>query len=349
MHAFTIGRMKTLITAFVAASLALSVMAASNAGHYERISVHGPSLAGNLAGDPADRQVSVYLPASYAKQPKRRYPVVYLLHGFTDNDAQWFGQAGKHFVHVPNAVDATAVNAREMIVVMPNAFTKFAGSMYSNSVVVGDWETFVARDLVAYVDSHYRTLAKPASRGLAGHSMGGYGTLRVAMKAPGVFSAFYAMSPCCLAASPQPDTRMFVRAAEVRTHEEIAAVDFLSKAMLASAAAWSPNPTKPPLYIDLPVVDGKPVPEVAAAWAANAPVTMLHQYIPALKTYRAIAIDSGDKDAMIAPASRQLHELLDRYSIAHDFEIYDGDHLNRIERRLTDKVLPFFATHLEMK
>jgi S-formylglutathione hydrolase len=337
------------VALLLAGACAAGVAVAANAGHYERITVNGPSLAGNLAGDAPARQVSVYLPADYAKQPRRRYPVLYLLHGFTDNDAQWFGQAGKHFVHVPNAVDAAPADARQLIVVMPDAFTKFAGSMYSNSVVVGDWETFVSRDLVAHIDAHYRTLAKPASRGLAGHSMGGYGTLRLGMKRPGVFAALYALSPCCLAASPAPDARMFARAAEVGSLDSIPALDFFSKAMLASAAAWSPNPSKPPLFIDLPVADGQPVPEVAAAWAANAPITMLHQHIPALKSYRAIAIDSGDKDGMIAPTTRRLHELLDGYSIRHDFEIYDGDHLNRIEERLTRKVLPFFAGHLESK
>ncbi len=145
-----------------------------------------------------------------------------------------------------------------MIIVMPNAFTKYQGSMYSNSAAIGDWETFVARDLVAWVDAHYRTIAKPASRGLAGHSMGGYGTLRIAMKQPGVFSAIYAMSSCCLAPNPNPDPKMFERAAQVRTDQDIAAADFFTKAMLASAAAWSPNPHNPPLYIDLPLVDGKP-------------------------------------------------------------------------------------------
>jgi S-formylglutathione hydrolase len=330
-------------------ALALTALSAHGAGVYERVTVHGASLEGNLGGDPADRQVSIYLPASYATQPKRRYPVLYLLHGFTDNDAQWFGQAGKHFVHVPNAVEAAAAPAREVIVVMPNGFTRFAGSMYSSSAVVGDWETFVSRDLVAHVDKNYRTLAKASSRGLAGHSMGGYGALRIAMKRPGVFGAVYGMSPCCLAPNSQPDPAMFERAAKVRTAEEIAAADFMTKAMLASAAAWSPNPRKPPLYIDLPVADGKLIPEVQAAWIANAPLAMIHQYVPALKSYRAIAIDAGDKDGWISTTSRQMHESLDQYALAHEFEIYDGDHLNRIEQRLTGKVLPFFAAHLDAK
>ena len=115
----------------------------------QRIVVHGESLVGNLAGDSPDRQVSVYLPPSYAGQAHRRYPVLYLLHDFTDSDAKWFGLEGKHFVNVPTAVDAAfAHGVAEMIVVMPNAFTRYQGSMYSNSAVTGDWETFVTRDLV---------------------------------------------------------------------------------------------------------------------------------------------------------------------------------------------------------
>ena len=182
----------------------------------------------------------------------------------------------------------------EFILVMPNAFTKYQGSMYSNSAAIGDWETFVARELVAWVDAHYRTLANPASRGLAGHSMGGYGTLRIAMKQPGVFSAIYAMSSCCLAPNPNPDPKMFERAAQVRTDQDIAAADFFTKALLASAAAWSPDPRKPPLYINLPVADGKLLPDIVSLWNANLPNLMVHQYLPALRTCKAIGIEAGE-------------------------------------------------------
>ena len=323
---------------------------AADAGRYQRVTVHGPSLVGNLEGDSPDRPVSIYLPPGYTAHPQRRYPVVYLLHGFTDSDTRWFGREGQHFVNVPTAVDAAYKNGvGEMIIVMPNAFTKYQGSMYGNSVATGDWETFVARELVAYVDSHYRTLATPASRGLAGHSMGGYGTLRIAMKQPGVFSAIYAMSSCCLAPNPNPDPKSFERAAQVHTDQEIATADFFTKAMLASAATWSPNPKKPPLYIDLPLVDGKLDPDVLARWSANAPSVMLHQYIPALRSCRAIGIESGDKDPVAFDASKQLHALLESYSIAHEFEIYDGDHVNRIGDRLTTKLMPFFSAHLEFR
>ena len=274
--------------------------------------------------------------------------MLYLLHGFTDSDAKWFGLAGPHFVNVPKAVDAAgARGAKPMIVVMPNAFTRFQGSFYGNSVVTGDWERFVTRELVDYIDTHYRTLARAQSRGLAGHSMGGFGTLRLALKAPEIFSSLYAMSPCCLDSNPKPPLDWLEKAAQVRTVAAIDTADFLTKAMLAGAAAWSPDPRDPPLYITLPVDKGQWKPEILVRWAANSPLVMVHQGIPALKSYRGVFIDAGDKDAGIAANVRELHSVLDTYGIAHGYEIYDGDHLNRIEQRLTEKVLPFFSERLD--
>ena len=118
-------------------------------GTLERVTVHGTSLECNLVGDDPNRPVSVYLPPSYDASPERRYPVVYVLHGFTDSDLGWFGWR-EHFVNVPAAMEAGT--AREMILVMPNAFTAYEGSMYSSSAATGDWETFVAEGLTDYVD-----------------------------------------------------------------------------------------------------------------------------------------------------------------------------------------------------
>jgi len=319
------------------------------AGTYERITVHGASLVGNLEGDTPDRMVSVYLPPGYAKHPQARYPVLYLLHGFTDSDSRWFGLRGPHFVIVPRAADrAFAAGAMEMIIVMPDAFTKYQGSMYSSSATIGNWEAFITEDLVTYIDQHYRTLGQRASRGLAGHSMGGYGTLRLGMKYPQVFSSLYAMNPCCLGAVLEPNPEAVALATKVNTDGEIAAADFFTKAVLASGAAWSPNPRNPPHYFDLPIVDGKPVPETIAKWAANAPLTMVYQYIPSLKQFDAIAIDAGDKDLPPIPDTvRALDGVLSDYGVAHVAEIYEGDHVNRVEERLEKKVLPFFGEHLK--
>jgi S-formylglutathione hydrolase FrmB len=215
-------------------------------------------------------------------------------------------------------------------------------------VTTGDWESYIAGELVAYIDSHYRTIPRSASRGLAGHSMGGYGTLRIGMKFPDVFSSLYALSPCCLTpnmnAQPQP-TNM-TRALAVKTFEEVGKADFGTKASLASAAAWSPNPQNPPLYIDLPWKGGQVQPLVAARWVANSPLAMLDQYVPNLKRLRAIAFDAGDKDAGIAASIRVLDQILNAHGMAHTFEIYPGTHTSNIADRIEAKTVPFFSKNL---
>ncbi|MCC6364254.1 MAG: alpha/beta fold hydrolase [Bryobacterales bacterium] len=310
----------------------------------ERIKVHGQSLEGNLEGDSPDRDVSIYLPAAYQSDPARRFPVLYMLHGFTDDDARWFGFR-KNWINLHAVLDqALAAGSREMIVVMPNAFTVYQGSMYSRSITTGDWETFVSRELVAFLDSHYRTLPSRASRGLAGHSMGGYGALRLAMKHPEVFSAVYLISPCCLA--PPSGGKPMPAAEAIKTPAEVVSADFLTKAMIASAAAWSPNPKNPPLFLDLPYKGGEVRPEIFAKWAANAPLSMIDQYIPNLKQLTAIAFDAGRDDSGIAATIRTLDSILSDYAINHVYEAYDGNHVNRVAERIVSKVMPFFSHHL---
>src|SRR5277367_4286287 len=163
-------------------------------GRLDRITVHGKSLEGNLEGDSADRDVFVYLPPSYDRETARRYPVVYTLHGYGLHARQWVGFANVAGLEKGLAAGAT----KEMILVSPDAFSLHNGSFYSNSKTTGDWETYVAVELVNYIDAHYRTILNRMSRGLTGHSMGGYGTFRIGMKHPEVFSSLYAMSACCM-------------------------------------------------------------------------------------------------------------------------------------------------------
>ena len=316
-------------------------------GTIERITVHGRSLEGNLEGDSPDRPVIVYLPPSYAKETSRRYPVLYYLHGYTAT-----AEAYAKVLALPTSVDrAVAAGVREMIVVLPDAFTKYSGSMYSNSPTIGDWETFIAQDLPVFIDKQYRTMASRDSRGLAGHSMGGYGTMRVGMKQPASFAALYAMSSCCLMNDPAAGRAAGARgdAAPGRGDGAGRGVggrgNGFANALAAQAAAWAPNPNNPPQYFDLPTKDGEILPLIAAKWPANSPLIMVDQYVPALKTMRAIALDVGDKDPFVT-TNRQLNEALTRLNIANSIEVYDGDHGNRVGERFASKVLPFFSQHL---
>ena len=309
----------------------------------EHLKVHGASLEGNLEGEAADRDVLVVLPPSYSANPKRRYPVVYALHGYSIGAEQW-----THEIHVPQTVEgAFAKGAREMIIVLPDSKTAYNGSMYSSSATVGDFEDFIADDLVAFIDAHYRTIPNRASRGLAGHSMGGYGVARIGMKHPGVFGALYLMSPGLDIRPAGPaDPAAQAQLEAVRTPADSGSLPFGLRAQLAVAAAWSPNPANPPLYLDLPNKDGMSRPEILAKWDANAPLAMVDQYIGALRRYRAIAMDVGDQDSLKG-ATGKFHDVLDSYHIANTFEVYPGTHTSNVAFRFQDSVIPFFSKALE--
>lgn len=305
-------------------------------GKLERIQVHGKSLEGNLSGDSPDREVFVYLPPSYAREPNRRYPVVYMLHGYGLRAEQWVG-----FLNVA----AAEKQSKEMIVVMPDAFTLFNGSFYANSRATGNWEQFIAVELVSYIDSHYRTKANRLSRGLGGHSMGGYGTFRIGMLYPDVFSSLYAMSACCAfesgVASPE-----LAQAETIRTREDAAKLPFNQKTPFARAAAWSANPNNPPFYIDLVTKDGKIQPRVAAKWMANSTLVMVQQHAAALQSMKAIQMDVGLQDNLVT-TNRELDDLLTELGVRHGFETYEGDHNGKVPERFDTKVVPFFAGQLE--
>jgi S-formylglutathione hydrolase FrmB len=311
----------------------------------EHIKIHGAALEGNLEKDAVDRDVLVFLPPSYAKESSRRYPVLYALHGYSIGAEQWSKE-----IHVPQTIEgAFAQGAQEMIVVLPDSKTLHNGSMYSSSVTTGDFEKYIAHDVVAYIDAHYRTIPNRMSRGLVGHSMGGYGATRIGMKHSDVFSSLYIMSPCCLSArtgAPSPDLERAVEAA--RTPEDFAKLPFGLRAQLASAAAWSPDPKNPPLYLDLPTKDGVAQPGVLAKWAANAPLAFIDQYIDNLREYRAISIDVGDQDGLRTDTAK-LHDVLDLYGIVNGFEIYKGTHTSAVADRFQNHVMPFFSKNLCFK
>jgi enterochelin esterase-like enzyme len=311
----------------------------------ERVVVHGKALEGNLEGDSPDRNVTVYLPPSYRTDANRRYPVVYLLHGYGAHD-DMFTRLG----NLAESADrlAGAAGYSSPIIVMPDAFTLHRGSMYTNSATTGDWEAFIAQDLVAYVDSHYRTITARISRGLAGHGMGGYGALRIGMKRPDVFSSLYVMSAAFLEATDdaRPESAAPAEAIKTRAQaEEAARAESGPSLALALAAAWSPNPSSAPLFLDLPVKDGKVRADIAAKWNANAALSMVESQASNLNKLYAVVMDIGAKDRSL-PSNRRLHEAMMRLKIAHHYEEYDGDATSRLGDRIERNLLPFFSKSL---
>ncbi len=349
------------VVALFSAPLFGQAPAVAGKGSVEHIKVHGKSLEGNLEGDTPDRDVFIYLPPSYTAKKNQRYPVVYLLHGYGLTAERWmtFAKLAEN-----SDKDIAAGMMKEMILVNPDAFTLYSGSMYSTSPTTGDWETFIAEDLVSYVDTHYRTIPNRMSRGLGGHSMGGYGTIRIGMKRPDVFSSLYIMSACCLMNNPgTPPANRGAAAAPADGARGDAPRGqggqggqagrggqgnrggARGNTQSALAAAWSSNPKNPPQYFDMPTKDGQVQPAIAAKWVANSPLVMIEQYLTNLKKYHAIMGDVGTQDNL-AGSNRQMEQIFTDYGVAHTFETYEGNHTNRVPERFELKVLPFFSNNL---
>jgi len=153
---------------------------------YEHMYFHSEILG-------CDKNFSVLLPKSYTKEPDRKYPVVYMLHGGGENDWEW--------ANIPCQMINEAVtkvtndgSACEVILVFPNA-TEVKGG-YNNR---DDWkyEDYFFQELMPYVESHYRVIADKGHRAVGGLSMGAGGTFTFAVKYPEYFSSAYAISGHC--------------------------------------------------------------------------------------------------------------------------------------------------------
>ena len=317
--------------------------------------VPAPSLRANLVGDPDRRAMTVYLPPSYRTRPLRRYPVIYLLHGFAADHRAFIRGAYQNLnirLSMDSLIRAGAV--REMIVVTPNAQNAYDGSFYANSPVTGNWEDFIVRDLVSFVDRKYRTVRSANGRGIAGHSMGGHGALRIGMRNPEIFSAMYGMSACCLSLAAGPlnagDSANWRRVIAVDDRQKFDKAGFLTHVFIAFAAVNSPNPQRPPLYVDLPyrlagselVVDSA----VVARWR-NGPIATAATYASNLLRLN-IGFDAGTADGFrdIPVNAARFDSVLTQLGIPHMFELYEGTHGSRIRSRLETKVLPFFSARL---
>jgi len=327
------------------------------AGSLVESKVAASALKANLLGDPAESRVAVYLPPSYQTSPQRRYPTLYLLHGFlSDIEAYTRGYQGMQLARVLDDAIARG-GAREMIVVVPSGRNAYFGSFYANSPVTGGWEDFMAQELVTWVDTTYRTIPSPESRGIAGHSMGGYGAIMLAMKHADVFGALYALSPCCVGLDGDLgyDNPAWLKAMQVQSKDQLqpkprSADDFYITAFIALAAALSPNPAKAPLYVDFPFQQQQrllvPNDDAYTKWRSRMPLYLVEQYRDNLKRLRGIFLDYGalEEFSHIRMTTRAFSEELASRGIAHTFEVYaGGTHENRIRQRIETRVLRFFS------
>jgi S-formylglutathione hydrolase FrmB len=301
------------------------------------IKVHSPGLEHNLLGDSADQEVAVYLPSPCSTHSVTRFPTIYFLHGFDDTPALGVAQLLQKLMDKLIAEHTI----QPMIVVAPNGLNRYLGSFYTNSAVTGDWEDYIVRDVVHYIDTHFCTIPNVESRGISGHSMGGYGALMLAFRHPDVFSNVYAMSPCCEALDNDlgPSNQLWTRVATAKPEDLPRTVDhdFLLAVFIAMDAAFAPDTTNAPLFGGPPFRwDGKqlvPDPTTLSKFEPNLVSSAIPRLVPSIAKLRGIYIDYGEEDEFshIGPGVRAISAQLAISGIPHTVEAYEGNHGDRAE------------------
>jgi enterochelin esterase-like enzyme len=328
------------------------------------IDIAAPSLAENLVGEPAEQSIYVYLPPSYATSEKH-YPVIYYLPGYGDTTVIGF--------RLPSGMDTLIEEGqvKEMIIVVPSGASEMGGSFYVNSPVTGNWENYIVSDVVGYVDSHFRTLPQAESRGITGHSMGGFGALNIAMHHPDVFSAVYSMSPGLFDESGLAESFMFADEEAIRSfvdfEERLASMSFedAQKNMflspeeftLAYGYAFAPNADRHPPYFDYPyrIFNGQLIrdDDIWAKWESGfgGIAEEAVQYRANLMKLKGIVVDYGihDENPWIPKGSEYYGEQLTAAGIPVKVESYNGNHSSQLAVRIREHMLPFFSEILEFE
>lgn len=319
--------------------------------------INSPSLQ-NTGGEDPIRSVTVYLPPGY-DHTTNRYPVIYYLPGFSLSDTF-------EIDHLDPLIDRAISTGkiRPAIVVIPNERTLYRGSIYTNSSLTGNWADFTAKDLVEFIDQHYRTIRNKDGRGLTGYSMGGSGAIKLGMLFPDIFSVVYGISPAPLAFVGEYGANFegWRRVQEIKTREELidtkSVTDFLVNVLVANGRAFSPNPSKPPFYCDLPFTyQGDSLVtnyKVLALWNKNMPFVMVENYGDNLKKLRALKLDWGRNDefALVRLGCEMFSQKLEALGINHYAEEYIGTHGSKIyteDGRVPNDMLPFFNTYLKFE
>ncbi|WP_053991569.1 esterase family protein [Mangrovimonas sp. TPBH4] len=317
------------------------------------------ALYGNFIGNSYVRKLQIYTPPGYKKNGTKEYPVVYLLHGFPFSEKSFIDESvwdewinnpylfSNEYPDFPEEgfrlwIDSLISNGliEPMIIVMPNAATEPYGfSFYTNSILNGNFEDFIVDDLVSYMDKNYSTIANPTGRAVVGHSQGGYAAFKFGMLHPDIFGVVGSHSGLLLV-----DALLeFAAVIEQENPNGFTGPDsskFLTSAMYAMSAAWSPNLNNPPYYVDLPFEFDEygsvhPVMEVMDRWHQQDVFSMLDIYYDNFNSLNGIYFDVGIYDELGTNLTHPyIVEKLNFYNIDYTFETYEGGHHTNMFERL---------------
>ena len=353
-------------------------------GRMIRIEYASRVLRDNPLKDPSDREVWVYLPPQYdsPRYRNKRFPVLFDLVGYTGSGLSHI--AWRNFDEsVPEQIDRLIQTGRmaPAIVVFPDCFTALGGNQYINSSAIGDYATYLTRELIPFIDRSFRTKAAREHRGCFGKSSGGYGAMVHGLRYAKYWGAianhsgdayfdfvYKAEWPAALtelqrdkAPKPTAGRRNTVRGQNKPGQDDGRIERFLQRMwqtthpsgkeitalmMVCMAATYDPDP-KAPLGFRVPydLETGVLLPARWRRWLRHDPIHMVGQYKANLQTLRGIYIDCGWRDQYhIHFGTRQLSQVLHKHRIKHRYEEFDGSH-SGIDHRM-DVSLPFLTRAL---
>lgn len=315
--------------------------------------IRSTNFADNTLGISPMRGVSVYVPADY-DTPGKRFPVIYFLNNVNETETEPFATHGAKAL-LDAAIATGTIGS--VIVVTADFSTPMGSSWYVNSPVTGNWQDFMIKELVPYIDGHYRTLATAASRGMAGDRMGGYGAIRFGMTNPDVFGSVYALHPVGTGTGVQtmhsrPNWEKLQAAKSLAELGD----DVFARIFLSIYQAYVPNPDKPPLYVDLSARRENGQLNIDAAQTARliknfALVNQLPEHAGNLKRLRAFKFDWGRNDGNYdhVISNQAFARMLDEYGVNYEAEEYHawwGERTWGEDGRVMTDLLPFFAKNL---
>jgi S-formylglutathione hydrolase FrmB len=306
--------------------------------------IESEALAANPLGDPATRAVPVYLPPGYDAQGSRRYPALYVLHGYT-GDVLALISSRPWETNVFQWADRLVREQRmaPALIVLVDGFTRLGGSQYVDSVHNGRYATYVTRDVIEHVDRNYRTIPSEGGRAVLGKSSGGFGAMHLVLEHPGSFAAFashsgdsyfrYAHPPAFATVARALEAHDFDIAAFVESFEakpKRTPAEYTTMEMLAYTAAYSPR-SSTAFDLDLPFdrATGELRDDVFARWLAFDPAERVADGRAALAPLRLRYLDCGRRDEYnLDIGSRVVAQRIRDLGLPVRHEEFDDDHRN---------------------
>jgi len=272
-----------------------------------------------------DMYYEIVLPPSYESNPDSTYPSIYFLHGF-GLDYSWYGSVVSVFEDM-----MASGEIRESILIKPDGFViPYLGSMYTNSDYNGQFEDYIVQDLISHIDGSYNTIDNSSYRAIMGHSMGGYGAVKLSIKFPELFQVAASHSGPVAIENVIPDL-LPVLLAETGILGYQPWNGTVSLFMYSASAAFSPNVDDWPYYVDLPVdYYGNVIDEVWDLWLGHDALTLAQENLANIQSIR-FYMDCGDQDDyLFYNHSTSFSEFLDEVNINHVYETYPGDHFTEV-------------------